>query len=124
MTKGTGMSRKMIAKIVLASGALATVLSAGGVASSANLGHVVAVPGSSIASYATRTVVITKGSTSAFHNLDIAPHDVISDTGQFSSALVGVAKNAPINGTSSLPPGTYRFHCSLHPAMHGSLIVR
>ena len=117
------MRSRTTAKLSLAAGVLAIVLS-GGTSSAAKIGHVIAIPGSSIANYATKPVVITRGSTAAFHNFDIAPHDVVSDSGLFWTPLIGALKAVDIAGVSSLGAGTYGFHCSIHPAMHANLIVR
>ncbi len=120
------MRKRTTVKIALAAGALATILSAGGVASPVTLAHVVAIPGSAYAGYGTSTVRVNMGSTPVFHNLDLAAHDVVSDVpGWFSSVLIGVGKKAPINGVALIVvPATYRFHCSIHLKMHGSLIVQ
>lgn len=110
--------------MALAAGALATLVSVGGTASAAKIGHVVTIPGSASLGFFPRPVVITKGSTSALHNFDIAQHDVVSDSGLFASPLIGVGKAADIVGTASLSAGTYAFHCSIHPNMRANLIVR
>ncbi len=58
-----------------------------------------------------------------YTNRDVAPHDITSDTpGQFQSATIS-SGSTPVNGVSSLPPGTYAFHCSIHPFMKGALNV-
>jgi glucose/arabinose dehydrogenase/plastocyanin len=70
-------------------------------------------------------VSIAKGDQAQLANPDIAPHDVTSDTpGLFHSAAVQPG-GAPalVAGVESLPAGTYAFHCSFHPFMHGTLNV-
>ncbi|MEY2420796.1 MAG: hypothetical protein QOI95_863 [Acidimicrobiaceae bacterium] len=70
-------------------------------------------------------VSIASGDSAQLTNSDVAPHDVTSDTpGLFQSATVqpGGAP-APVVGVESLAAGTYAFHCSFHPFMHGSLNV-
>jgi outer membrane protein assembly factor BamB/plastocyanin len=84
---------------------------------------VVTAPGATNATYATPVVVITKGSSLNYTNLDTVTHNVISDSGSFSSNTVGLGSTVPVNGVSQLPSGTYAFHCSLHPWMTGTLIV-
>ena len=58
------------------------------------------------------------------HNDDNQPHTVTSDTtAAFDSGAV------PAGGSPGTPvvvamPGTYAFHCSFHPFMHGQLVVQ
>jgi plastocyanin len=119
-TRTAGTIFLLIAAIAIA------VLSTGGAWSAPKVtGHGIAIPGSSIAGYVPRQIIITQGSNAQFHNLDIAPHDVRSSDGLFASAIVGVGKTTLINGTSLLAKGSYRFFCSVHPStMKGTLSVR
>src|SRR5688572_4435583 len=75
--------------------------------------------------YATPAVVIAKGDSLRFTNLDpLAGHDLDSDTpGLFSSPVVGNGASTPVTGVEVLEPGTYPFHCSLHSWMNGTLQV-
>jgi len=53
-------------------------------------------------------------------NYDTDPHDVTSDSGLFGSGPI------PQNGSWTwvpLRPGTYKYTCTLHPDMHGEVIV-
>ncbi len=91
---------------------------------------VVAGPGAQSAGYATPAVVTFAGGTLSFTNLDIVQHDVTADDkgpdGRplFQSKLIGLGETANVEGVQNLKPGqTYSFHCSLHPGMHGTLIV-
>ena len=70
-------------------------------------------------------VSIVTGDHVQLANPDIAPHDVTSDApGLFQSATVAPnAAPAPVVGVEALAPGTYPFHCSLHPFMKGMLNV-
>jgi plastocyanin len=58
------------------------------------------------------------------HNEDDQPHTVTSDTaGAFDAGSI------PAGGSPGTPlvvalPGTYAFHCSFHPFMHGQLVVQ
>ena len=85
-------------------------------------GRIIAIFGNSSFPFATARVVISQGSTVTFTNLDVALHNVTSS--RFSSASIGLAKSTPVNGTASLPPGTYAFRCTFHPLMTGALIVK
>jgi len=62
-----------------------------------------------------------------FQHTGGAPHDVTSDQGPgalFESETIS-GGTTPVNGTQSLPPGTFPFHCSVHPTqMKAVLVVR
>lgn len=54
-------------------------------------------------------------------NKDSDPHDVTARNGTFVSGPI------PAGGTYrwvARKPGTYRYFCTLHPEMHGEIIVR
>ncbi len=87
-------------------------------------GRIIAVFGNAGFPFATPRVVIQPGGTVTFTNLDVTRHDVTANSGLFRSALIGVAQSTPVVGGNLLKPGTYAFHCSIHPAMKGSLIVK
>jgi plastocyanin len=61
------------------------------------------------------------GSSVTVANRDGAPHTVTADDGSFGSGTVG----AEATGTFVAPaaPGTYQFHCEIHPQMSGTLTV-
>ena len=75
--------------------------------------------------YATPVVVAGRKDTLRFTNLDAAArHDLRSDTpGLFASKLIGAGQSSIVTGVDRLPPGAYRFHCSLHSWMKGVLDV-
>jgi plastocyanin len=54
-------------------------------------------------------------------NRDGVPHTVSADDGSFDSGTV----DAGATGTFGAPeaPGTYQFHCEIHPQMSGTLTV-
>lgn len=55
-------------------------------------------------------------------NRDIAGHSVTSDKpGLFESGVLG--KDKPGSITAPSVPGTYKFHCTPHPSIVGSLVV-
>jgi plastocyanin len=65
---------------------------------------------------------VAPGSTVAIINSDSAEHSVTADQGgAFNVDVDG-------NGTATLiaptAPGTYAYHCTYHPMMHGQLVVR
>jgi plastocyanin len=53
-------------------------------------------------------------------NLALEPHSVTSDNGVFSSKLLAKGQKFSFNFTAA---GTYKYHCSIHPWMHGVVIV-
>jgi polyvinyl alcohol dehydrogenase (cytochrome) len=92
---------------------------------------IVAVPGSTYSSYATPAMVTQVGGPLSFVNLDLPQHDVVSDAlgakGRplFASRAGGLGQVVPVEGLERVRPGhTYAFHCSIHPGMRGTLIVR
>jgi plastocyanin len=91
---------------------------------SAAQSFVVAGPGNFTSPlYYTPFVVLQKGQQLNFVNLDVPAHDVRSTTGLFQSALITIGKKTPVVGTKSLPKGSYKFYCTLHPIMKGTLRV-
>ena len=67
------------------------------------------------------TVVIGVNNTVTWTNDDIAAHTVTSNTGAFDSG--NLAAGASWNYTFTTP-GTYGYHCSYHPWMQGTVIVK
>jgi plastocyanin len=66
------------------------------------------------------SLTVKAGSTVVWVNKDEEPHTVISDTGLFRSGAVDT------NDTYTLKfdkAGTYRFSCSIHPRMTGTIVV-
>ena len=93
-----------------------------------------AVPGSpgSIAGAASITIkdfgfgapiTVSPGAAVSVTNLDSAPHTVTADDG---SAFDLDVKGGGGTGTFTAPtqPGTYTYHCTYHPNMHGTLPVK
>jgi plastocyanin len=85
---------------------------------------VVAGPGNAgLPVYYTPFVVLQKGQPLNFVNLDIAPHDVRSTSGLFFSAVITIGKKTAVNGVKNLAKGSYKFYCTIHPIMKGTLRV-
>ncbi|GAA2012532.1 hypothetical protein GCM10009839_03670 [Catenulispora yoronensis] len=76
-----------------------------------------------IASFAfSGPVTVPAGATVTVTNTDSADHTVTGDSpGQFD---VRVPAGQTVTFTAPAAAGTYAFHCSIHPDMHGKLIVR
>ncbi|KKT96922.1 MAG: Metal-binding protein [Candidatus Collierbacteria bacterium GW2011_GWC2_45_15] len=49
------------------------------------------------------------------------PHSVTSDTGTFDSGLIEAGQPIDMEGPSE--PGSYPFHCSIHPEIKGVLTI-
>jgi len=118
------MKRSRIGIAVLLLLVIATSVLAGGASGAAVNTEIIAGPGSALATYYTPAVVITKGGTATFLNLDVAQHNVVSvPAGKFASALIGTGRSVPVKGVSALKKGTYKFHCTIHLNMTGTLTV-
>jgi len=62
-----------------------------------------------------------KGDSIIFANQDSVPHTVTSQT--FDSGQLQNGQSFTLN-TSNLSPGTYSFHCSIHPSMTGTITIK
>jgi YVTN family beta-propeller protein len=85
-----------------------------------------AIPGQaaiSIASFvfAPGAVTIEVGQTVAWMNRDTVPHTVTSDDGKWDSGTL--QPGATFSHTFD-QPGTYAYHCSIHPFMQATVIVK
>ena len=68
-------------------------------------------------------ITVSPGSTVTVTNRDTAKHTVTADQGQAFDVEV---KSGGGTATFTAPsqPGTYAFHCTYHPTMHGTLTVK
>jgi plastocyanin len=71
--------------------------------------------------FAPTPLTVKAGSTVTWTNMDDEPHSVVSDTGLFKSG--GMDTNESFSFKFD-KPGTYRFACSIHPRMVGTIIVQ
>jgi plastocyanin len=72
--------------------------------------------------FSPRTLVIAAGTTVVWTNRDMAPHTVTSDSGAWaSSARLGAGQSFSLTFST---PGTYTYHCAVHPFMTATVIVR
>lgn len=67
------------------------------------------------------TIEITAGTTVEWTNNDPLAHSVTADDGSFSSGLISPTTKWRHTFTA---PGTYTYHCTPHPFMKGTVIVR
>ena len=66
-------------------------------------------------------LTVHAGSTVTWTNLDDEPHTAVSDTGLFRSGAMDTNESFSFKFNE---PGTYRFTCSIHPRMVGTVIVQ
>jgi plastocyanin len=65
---------------------------------------------------------VSPGATVAVKNADPMEHSVTADSGNAFSVDIDGGESATF--TAPTTPGTYNYHCSYHPMMHGQLIVK
>lgn len=70
--------------------------------------------------FAPLDVKIKAGSKVTWINKDDEPHNVVSDSGLFRSSALDTDENFSFKFDK---PGTYRFVCSIHPKMVGTITV-
>ncbi len=73
------------------------------------------------------TVVIGVNNTVVWTNNDASPHMVTADDGSFDSGNLAPAGNGSPGGTypyTFTKPGVYTYHCTYHPWMTGTVIVK
>jgi plastocyanin len=67
-------------------------------------------------------VTINKGDTIIWKNMDSAPHTVVSTSGSdINSGSLSMGEMYLRNFKTT---GTYEYHCSIHPSMKGTVIVK
>ncbi len=67
------------------------------------------------------TLTIQPGDSVTWTNQDIAPHTIVSDSGsEISSSSLS---NGETFSYTFNTIGTFKYHCSIHPAMKGTIIV-
>ena len=67
------------------------------------------------------TVTIKVGQTVTWVNQDNTQHDVVANQGEFKSKLFGQGQSFSFTFTKA---GTYKYYCSIHPQMLGTVIVQ
>src|SRR2546423_5067813 len=66
-------------------------------------------------------ISVGAGTTITWHNADEEPHTVTSDSGAFRSGAIDGGGRYSFKFAK---PGTYRYLCSIHPQMMGTIIVK
>ena len=67
------------------------------------------------------TVVIGVNNTVTWINNDVAPHTVTANDGSFDSGIFNQGQSWTHTFTT---PGTYTYHCTIHPSMSGTITVK
>lgn len=70
--------------------------------------------------FAPTTLTVHRGDTVTWTNHDEEPHTVAAGDGSFRSP--GMDSNATFSFTFT-NPGSYDYICSIHPSMHGTVVV-
>lgn len=71
--------------------------------------------------YQSRRIEIEAGTTVEWTNNDPLQHSVTADDGSFASGLIGSGNSWRHTFAT---PGTYTFHCTPHPFMKGTVVVK
>jgi len=70
------------------------------------------------------TLTVKAGTTVAWVNEDGASHTVVTDSGAPLSFTSPTLANGASFQFTFTQPGTYTYHCSIHPSMKGTIIVQ
>lgn len=71
--------------------------------------------------YSPSNVSVLQGASVTWRNLDAAVHDARDDDGDWTTPLIQQGGAAALNFNT---PGTFTYHCSVHPYMKATLTVR
>ncbi len=71
--------------------------------------------------FSPKTITIKKGQSITWTNEDSAGHSATADDNSWDTGVLpqGQSKSLPFTKT-----GTFTYHCSVHPDMHGTVIVQ
>lgn len=70
--------------------------------------------------YQPSTLTVSAGQTATWRNSGLGPHTVTADSGQFDSQKLESGETFSYTFTL---PGTYLYSCTIHPTMHGKVVV-
>jgi plastocyanin len=71
--------------------------------------------------FAPAALTVDAGATVTWTNKDDEPHTVVSDAGLFRSGALDTGESFSFKFDR---PGTYRYVCSIHPRMVGTIVVQ
>jgi len=66
------------------------------------------------------SLTVKKGTTVTWTNNDSVPHTVTGDNGGPSSGSISSGTSYSYTFTTT---GTFAYHCTIHPSMHGTVVV-
>lgn len=104
---------------VLLLGAMAAVVSYAAPAGDAQAGSTIVMAKDFM--FAPTSLTVATGSTVTWTNKDDEPHTVVSEGGLFRSAALDTNESFSFRFDR---PGTYRYMCTIHPRMLGTIVVR
>lgn len=67
------------------------------------------------------TITVKVGESVNWTNKDNVGHSATADDGSFDTGVLGQGESKSITFTKA---GTYKYHCSMHPNMHGTVVVQ
>lgn len=70
--------------------------------------------------YQPTELTVLAGQTVTWRNSGLGPHTVTADAGQFDS---GTLQSGSAFSYTFSAPGTYAYSCTIHPTMHGQVVV-
>lgn len=71
--------------------------------------------------FSPQTLTVIAGATVKWTNNDSVTHTIVSDSNMFNSGNIAPGQSFQFSFKN---PGTYSYHCSIHPNMTGSIIVK
>jgi plastocyanin len=69
-------------------------------------------------------LTIRTGNTVIWTNQDSVPHQIASDPGSSVSFSSDPLSNGVSYQVTFTAPGTYSYHCAIHPSMKGTIVVQ
>jgi len=72
-------------------------------------------------SYSPASLTVKVGDTVSWTNQDSMGHSATADDNSFDTGIIDQGKTGTATFTKA---GTFTYHCSVHPTMHGTIIVK
>jgi plastocyanin len=107
--------RRLSPRIALVGAVLAAAL--GGASTVLAADHAVAISGFS---FSPKSVTVTVGDTVTWTNSDAQSHTATADDGSWDTDNIANGTSKSITFSTA---GTFAYHCSIHPAMTGTVVV-
>jgi plastocyanin len=70
------------------------------------------------------SLTVKIGTVVTWMNQDSASHTIVSDSGSLAALSSDPLSNGATYKFTFTQPGTYPYHCSIHPSMTGTIIVQ